>query len=181
MLVLILALGGNRMRAAVEESAQVVATGGRAVVLVDNAKSWRRFSFDPAVRVVDLAELEASRLSMKLEQMVLFKVPRRLFRTVGRGPLRKPARRASGVYESRFADRVHRRVVLPLYRPGWGAGSCRVIRRHVLDNTPPDLIVVTDPASMPYAAGLLASYGPSANVPQLSFGLDYAVLAEPAN
>ncbi|MGI5215781.1 hypothetical protein [Plantactinospora sp. CA-290183] len=175
MQVLFLALGASRTRAAVEESAQVVADGGRAVVLIDQKKPWRRVKFDPAVRVVELARLESSRLPVRIEQLVLYRAPRKLFRVVGRGPLRSGAKRVSGTYETRFADRVHRRLVVPLYRSGWGEGSHSLIRRTLLDDAAFDLIVVTDPASMPYAAGLVADYEARGGaVPRLSFGLEYA-------
>ena len=181
MQVLFLALGANRRRAAIEESAQVVADGGHAVVLIDDAKPWRRVSFDPGAQVVELSRLECAHLPMKVERLLLFKVPGLLFRTVGRGALRKWARRAADAYERRLADRVHRRLVVPLYRSVWGEASRSLIQRHVLDGASFDLFVVTDLASMPCAARLLASYDASdAEAPQLAFGLDYALPAVPA-
>lgn len=172
MRVLFLALGGSRKRAAVEESAQVVADGGQAVVLIDKAAGWRQVTFDPAVEVVDLAGLENRRLPLRIEQFLLFKAPRRGLRAVGRGPLRGLAGRAAGAYESRIADRVHRRVVLPAYRSRWG--GVPLLRRQVLRDTVFDLMVVTDPVSMPYAARLLAGYDAAGDPPRLAFGLDYA-------
>lgn len=175
MQVLFLALGANRTRAAAEESAQVVADGGRAVVLIDQRQPWRRVKFHRSVKVVELARLEAARLPVRIEQILLYRAPRKVFRAVGRGPLRARVGRASASYENRFADRVHRRLVLPLFRTGWGEGSHAVIRRGLPADAAFDLIVVTDPASMPYAAGLIADYeARGVAVPRVAFGLDYA-------
>ncbi|MEV0427367.1 hypothetical protein [Micromonospora sp. NPDC050495] len=175
MQVLFLALGANRSRAAQEESAQVVADGGRAVVVIDQRQPWRRVKFHRSVKVVELSRLEAARLPVRIEQLLLFKGPRKVFRAVGRGPLRERVGRVSTGYETRFADRVHRRLVQPLYRKGWGEGSHAVIRRGLPADAAFDLIVVTDPASMPYAAGLVADYeARGVPVPRLAFGLDYA-------
>jgi hypothetical protein len=172
--VLFLALGGNRARAAVEESAQVVAVGGRPVVLVDTLRPWRRMSFDPAVEVVELSTLESTRMPVRLERAVLFTVPRRLFRVVGRGPLRQPARRVSARYETRVAERLHRQVVLPMIRPRWGEGTCPVLCRYLAKGGDLDAIVVLDPASMPYAAGLVAGYrSAGTRPPRLAFGIDH--------
>ncbi|MDG4786330.1 hypothetical protein O7626_10385 [Micromonospora sp. WMMD1102] len=180
MQVLILALGANRGRGVAAEAAQVVADGGRVVVLVDQqAKLWRRIKFAKGVRVVDLRRLESTRLLGKVEQVLLYRGPRKLFRVVGRGPLHGRAQRASGVFETRVADPVHRRLVQPLFRRGWGDGSRSLIRSRVLDSERFDLIVVADPTSMPYAAGLLADYQRAGgDVPRFSFGIDYAALSD---
>lgn len=171
--VLFLALGASRMRAAAEESAQVVADGGRAVVLIEQRTPWRQTTFDPAVEVVELSRAEAAWLPVRLEQLVLYRVPRKLFRTVGRGPLRKRVRRTAGWYETRIADRVHRRLAAGLFRPGWGEGAHRLLRHAVPG--PYDLVVVLDPISMPYAAGLVADHeARGVAVPSIAFGLDYA-------
>ncbi len=173
MHVLFLALGASRKQAAVDESAQVVADGGRAVVLIDTRRPWQQAEFDPAVEVVELSRVEAARLPVRLEQLVLFRLPRGLFRTAGRGPLREKVRRVAGRYEARVADPVHRRLVGSRFRPGWGAGAHRLLRRAVPG--PYDLIVVLDPISMPYAAGLVADLeARGAPVPRCAFGLDYA-------
>lgn len=173
MHVLFLALGGSRARAAVEESAQVVADGGHAVVLIDQRKPWRRVTFDQAVTVVELSRLESARLPVRIERLLLYRAPRKLFRTVGRGPLRDRVGRVSGTYEARIADRVHRRLAVPMYRSGWGRGSHPVIQQSLPG--PFDLIVVLDPISIPYAAGLVAGYElRGLALPRVAFGLDYA-------
>lgn len=180
MQVLFLALGASRTRTAAEESAQVVADGGQAVVLIDQRKSWRRVTFDQAVTVIELSRLESGRLPVRIEQLLLYRAPRKLFRVVGRGALRDRMGRLSGTYETRFADRVHRRLAVPLYRPGWGEGSRRVIRQGLPGTF--DLIVVLDPVSMPYAAGLLADYeARGVALPRVAFGLDYAGTAAPGD
>ncbi|MFC6023049.1 hypothetical protein ACFP2T_43725 [Plantactinospora solaniradicis] len=172
--VLFFALGARRMRAVADESAQVVADGGQAVVLIDHAKLWRDVTFDPAVRVVELSGIEADQLPMRIGHGLLYDVPRGLFRAAGRGPLRQRARRAAAAYEFRLADRVHRRVLAPSYRLVWGEVSQSLVQRHVLDGASFDLVVVTDSPSMPYAARLLERYGASGWNPQVAFGLDYA-------
>ncbi|SCL32159.1 hypothetical protein GA0074692_3250 [Micromonospora pallida] len=178
MQVLFLALGANRAQAAVVDSAQVVADGGRPVVLVDQRASWRRMKFDPAVKVVELSRLEATRLPVRIERFLLHRAPRKVFRAVGRGPLRTGVEKVSGTYEARFADRVHRRLVMLLYRAGWGERSHSVIRGGLPGDGIFDLIVVVDPASMPYAAGLIADYeARGLSVPRVAFGLDYAASA----
>ena len=172
MQVLFLALGASRKRAAADESAQVVADGGRAVVLIDTRSAWRGTEFDPAVDVVELSRVEAARLPVRLEQLVLYRAPRKLFGTVGRGPLRRRVRKVAGRYEARVADRVHRRLVATRFRPGWGAGAHRLLRQAVPG--PYDLVVVLDPISMPYAAGLVADHeARGLGAPRIAFGLDY--------
>jgi hypothetical protein len=171
--VLFLALGASRKQAAADESGQVVADGGRAVVLIDARKPWSRTEFDPAVEVVELSRIEATRLPVRLEQLALYRMPRALFRTAGRGRLRPTMKKAAGRYEARIADRVHRKLVATRFRPGWGKGAHRLLRRAVPG--PYELIVVLDPISMPYAAGLVADLeARGVTVPPVAFGLDYA-------
>lgn len=172
MHVLFLALGASRKQAAADESAQVVTDGGRAVVLIEAGKPWAQTHFDPAVEVVELSTVEIARPLVRLEGFALYRVPRGLFRVAGRGPLRAKVRKAAGKYESRIADRVHGKLVATRLRPGWGEGAQRLLRRAVPG--PYDLIVVLDPISMPYAAGLLADLeARGAAMPRVAFGLDY--------
>lgn len=174
--VLFLAVGGNRPRVVATEAAEVVAAGGRAVVLVEHAGPWRGLGLDPAVEVVELSRSESARRSTRLVRAVLYGLPHRLFAVAARGPLRSPARRARDRYDSRFADRVHRRFVLPRQRPGWGARIPDELRRQLPDAAGLDLVVVADAVSLPYASGLLAAYrAAGAPEPALTFGLEYAV------
>jgi hypothetical protein len=150
--VLFLALGGSRKVAAAGESAQVIADGGRATVLIDTRKPWQATTFDPAVEVIALSEVEASRASVRLARLA-FAVPRRVL--AGR--------------VARLETRVQRRLAS---RPGWGAGAHQVLRRAVPSAY--DVVVVGDPVSMPYAAGLIADHeARGVAVPRITFGLDY--------
>ena len=180
MRVLFLALGGSRKQAAADESARVVADGGRAVVLIDTSKPWAQTRFAPAVDVVELSTVESARPLVRFERFALYRVPRGLFRVAGRGPLRAKVRAAAGRYESRIADRVHGKLVATRLRPGWGEGAHRLLRGAVPG--PYDLIVVLDPISMPYAAGLFADLeARGAAMPRVAFGLDYVSPEEHAH
>lgn len=177
MQVLFLALGGTRRRAVVEESAQVVADGGTAVVLVDQAKTWHRETFDPGVEVIELSRLERLHPPRRMEKVLLFKGPGALFRLVGRGPLRQWATETRKTYERRIANVAHRALILPADRRVWGAVRQRLIHRHVLHHRRPfDLLVVSDLDSMVTAAHLLDSY-PASNLPepQVSYSYDNAM------
>lgn len=173
MKVLFLALGASRRRAAVEESAHVVAEGGTALVLVEDAKAWRRDTFAPGVEVVQLTELEQRHGVRRLEQLFLYKGPRFvLFRVVGRRRLRPWARRASAAYERRIANRVHRKVFAPAYDRFGGGPEARVrLMRRFVAAQDVDLVVVTDPLSMPTAVALFGDR-PDAG-PRLAFSIDH--------
>ena len=110
MHVLFLSVGGTRRRAVVEESAQVLADGGTATVVVDRAAPWSKETFATGVTVVELAGLEQRRPALRFEQAVLYKAPRKVLRTVGRGPLRRFAKRAEKAYERRIASRASKEV-----------------------------------------------------------------------
>ncbi|MFC4145030.1 hypothetical protein ACFO0M_02065 [Micromonospora mangrovi] len=168
MHVLFLSVGGTRRRAVVEESAQVVADGGTATVVVDRVAPWSRETFADGVRVIDLAGLEQRQRAARVEQAVLFKAPRKVLRTVGRGPLRRFAKRAEKSYEKRIAARAHRAFVRLRgdLRPKLVDG---LLRR----GNPVDVLVVTDPVAMPYAARLLTGGRPAAQ-PRVCFSYDYA-------
>ena len=176
MQVLFLALGATRRRAVVEESAQVVADGGHAVVLISQAKPWSREQFQPEVEVVDLARLESRHPARGIEKALLFSGPRLVFRTLGRGPLSGSVRRAGKAYERRIASPVHRAFIMPSYRRAWGDLRQRLIHRHVLaEGAPFDLFVVSDPASMPPAVGLLANRAAGDSpAPRVAYSYDYA-------
>jgi hypothetical protein len=174
MRVLFFALGGTRRRAVAEESGDVVARGGRAVVLVDQVKQWKG-SFPRGVDVVDVSQLELRHLPRSIEMALLFRAPRRLFRMLGRGRLAPWTRRAGRAYERRVAVPLHRKVFMPAYHRVWRGARGRLIRRHVLRGTSFDLFVVSDPASIPDAAGILSSYlAGGVAPPGLAFGIDHA-------
>jgi hypothetical protein len=181
MQVLFLALGATRRRTVTDESAQVVADSGRAIVVIDQASAWSRDSFAPDVEVVELCRLELLHSPMSIERSLLFEAPRLLFRMIDRGPLARSARRAAKAYERRIADPLHRRMFMPLYRRVWRRARHRLIERHVLHGVSFDLFVVSDPVSMPVAARLFMKYAAKNRIaPRISYGLDYAAPAASA-
>ncbi len=169
--MLFVALGATRRVDAVAESAQVVAAGGRAVVLVDRATTWRTAAFAPGVRVVALAKLRRDHPPWKAQDLLLFRGPRALFRAVGRGRLRDLSQRAARAYERRIAGLVHRRLFLPAYERIWRDVRRSLVERHVMRGTHYDVVVVCDPTSMPLVARLIAAAGRPAR-PAVRFRLD---------
>lgn len=173
MQVLFLALGATRRRAVVEESGQVVADGGRAVVLVDQARTWSRDQFAPRVEVVELSRLESRHLPRLIERAIVFAGPRAVFRMAGRGPLAKWARRGQKAYERRIAARMDR-AFMRLYLRLWGDVRQKLIDRHAASGAAVDLMVVCDPTSIPPAAQLMKTYEAGRiRPPQVSYSYDY--------
>lgn len=166
--VLFLALGGNRARVVVEESARVVAGGGRSTVVVDELTAWRGHRFAPGVRVVELARLQRAHLPVAAEQLIVHRAPRAALRAVGRGRLAGWSQRATRAYDRRIASRVHRRIFLPAYQRLWGDARYRLLRRRIARDTF-DLLVVADPISIPVAARLVLT---DRVCPEISYGLD---------
>lgn len=148
MRVLFLAAEGMRRRAVAVESARVVAEGGRAVVVVGREKTWDDTDFAPGVELVVRAGLDLRSPARSMEWLLLFHLPRKVYRTVGRGPLRRPVS-AMGRLHERIALSVQRGVVLPLHRRRYKDGP------HVLHSSSFDVIVVADAVSMPDALTLL--------------------------
>ncbi|MFJ8580592.1 hypothetical protein [Micromonospora sp. NPDC093277] len=176
MHVLFLALGGTRRRAVIEESAQVVADGGTAVVLVGNPRRWEEETFDPGVEVIELSRLEQLHPASTVEK-VLFNGPGVLLRLAGRGPLRPWATKARRAYARRVSIPAHRAFILPADRPTWGEWQQRLIFRHVLlQRRPFDLLVVSDLPSMVPAARLLAGC-PAGNLPEPQVSYSYDTVA----
>ncbi|SCL23837.1 hypothetical protein GA0070624_2808 [Micromonospora rhizosphaerae] len=168
MHVLFLSVGGTRRRAVVEESAQVVADGGAATVVVDRAAQWSRETFAAGVTLVELARLEQRQPALRVEQAVLFKAPRKVLRTVGRGPLRRFAHRAEKSYERRIASRAHRAFLRMR-----GDVRPKLVDALVRRGASVDVMVVTDPLAMPYAARLVSGAPRSAR-PEVCFSYDYS-------
>ncbi|WP_433349084.1 hypothetical protein [Micromonospora sp. CA-111912] len=167
MHVLFLSIGAVRRRAVVEESAQVVADGGTATVVVDRISPWNRETFANGVRVIELAALQRRTPVARIEQAVLFKAPRKILRTVGRGPLRGFSKRAERAYQTRVADRAHRAFVRLR-----GDNRAKLIER-VGARSRVDVLVVTDPIAMPYAARLTGGHH-APTYPRVCFSYDYA-------
>lgn len=176
MNVLFLALGATRRRAVVEESARVTADGGTAVVIVEQASAWRKETFAPGVEVVDLATV-ARHAPVRIEQLLLYRAPGFLLRRVlGRGPLRAPVHRAAGAYQRRIADRIHRRLFLPLYRRVWGDVRTRVLDREVSRRAPFRSVVVADPLSMPDVVRMFRTEQTGGGAaPKLCYSIDHVV------
>ncbi|MGW9026213.1 hypothetical protein ACWGQ5_18840 [Streptomyces sp. NPDC055722] len=158
MQVLFLALGAARKRAVVAESAAVAAAGGRAVVLVADKKRWAKETFAPGVVLTTAAEMEARHVPRRLERAVLYQGPRRVAGTLGRGRLRAKTKKALKAYEKGVADRVHRRVFLPLHRRVWPTAGARMIQRCFGPQGGPDLVVVADALSIRRAVDLLETW-----------------------
>ena len=161
--VLVLALGGTRRRAALEDAARVVAAGGTAVILVDDSATWRNDRPARGVRLVDRSALERRHSWLRWEHLLLYRVPGFAFRKAGD--------RVWQAYRRRVADRLHRRVFLPLARRGTVGLPPHLIRRYADAAGKLDLLVVNDPASMPAAVALLRTYGRT-DAPRVAYGID---------
>jgi hypothetical protein len=174
MNVLFLALGASRRPAVVAECAQVVADGGTACVLVGTVKPWLRAELDEQVELIDAADVWRGHLPMKIEYLVLYRGPRFLmYRVIGRGPLRRPVRRAARAYERHVADVLHQRVYLPVYLRLYAGVRDRLILERVRREKRFDWVVVGDPASMPDAVRLLDSLERAAYRPGVSYSIDH--------
>ncbi|AVT32830.1 hypothetical protein C6361_28975 [Plantactinospora sp. BC1] len=174
--VLILALEGSRRLAVLADVERVIAAGGSATLVVNDIGKWRREKLPKQLRVVDLTKLELRLAPLAVEQMVLVRGPGFLFKAVGRGPLAGRSKKANRAYQRAFADRVHRRVGLPVYRRLFqplyakkGDPRLRLLDRYVLQPGRFDVLVVSDPGSMPAAATILADLTARNVAPTLCF------------
>ncbi|TLS46425.1 hypothetical protein FE633_08875 [Streptomyces montanus] len=171
MRVVFLALDATRRQAVTSESAEVVAGGGRAVVLVENRKAWEEEPFAPGVEVVELRQLELRHPPRLLEWLLLFRGPRVVAALLGRGPLRPFVRRAERAYERRVALPLHRRVFTPAYRKVYGDVRQQVIGSLVRRRSP-EVIVLADSAGLRYAPTLLD--GASVPAPRMAYSLRHS-------
>ncbi|WP_328462423.1 hypothetical protein OHA21_35190 [Actinoplanes sp. NBC_00393] len=165
MQVLFLALGANRRRAVIEESRRVVEHGGRAVVLVTSRSAWSAETFAPGVRVLALPSPD-THWPLRAEQVVLFRGPRFVLARAARVLKRSP-KRWIGAYEKRVANRMHRKVFLPVYRKAWPDQQKRALAAQVRAGGPYDAFVVTDPISFPVARELIGSERVAFRIDQL--------------
>jgi hypothetical protein len=163
--VVFLALGATRRSAVVTESARIVADGGTATVLIDQRPAWAKDRFPDGVEVVELPVLE-ERYRPAAVALLLFRVPRMLFRVCAPGPLRGLGDRLGKAYRRRVARPADRRLAR-IYRRDAGTVRRRAFRQAVLRDRSPDLIVVADPQSLAPAAELAAT-GPGRRV-ELAF------------
>lgn len=171
MKVLFLAVGATRRRAVAAESARVVAEGGRAVVVIGKEKAWHDTDFAPGVDVVVRAGLDLRSPARSVEWLLLFRLPRKVYRTVARGPLRGPVS-AMGRLHERVALSMQRGVVLPLHRRRFKDGP-RDDGKHVLHGSSFDLIVAADAASIPDALKLLAGASADEVRPRVAYSLEH--------
>jgi hypothetical protein len=180
--VLLVAVGGTRRREVVQGSAQLVATGAAATVVIGNPMAWKDESFDPRVSLVALSPHERSRLTLRLERRIVFTFPRLIFRLIEWGPLAPWALRAWGAYKRRIAVRIDRRIVIPLYR--WITGDVRrsFLREQLSQGPHVGAVVITDPASITLAAWLRDQQLPAiADGARWSFRLDEHFPSYPAS
>jgi hypothetical protein len=173
MRVLFLAYGATRRRTVVDEAADVVAGGGRAVVLIEWPALWRGVEFAPGVEVVNVYG-DRWTLSRTVVDWVLFRFPEFVLGHLARGPFARTVARFGRGYRNRIARPLLDGVVLPAHRWLGRAARERVYRRHLFGGERPDLVVIGDPVSMPEALAVLARYGDGL-APQLSYRMDLTV------
>jgi hypothetical protein len=165
--VLFLALGASRWRAVVEECGQIVGDGGTATVVFDSTPSRQRARLPDGVTPIDVAKLERARGPMRVEHLLVYRGPRFVLRRLLRSRA-EPVVRA----HRKVADRFHRRIFLPVYRPFQGESRARLIAREVSRNPRPyDWIIVADSRSMPDAVRLLDGLG--SGRPGVAYSIDH--------
>jgi hypothetical protein len=152
--VLFLALGGSRWRAVVEECGQVIADRGTATVVFDSTASRQRAALPDGVTLIDVVKIERTRGPMRVEHLLVYRGPRFVLRRV----LRSRAEPVLRAYR-KVADRFHRRIFLPVYRPFQVESRAGVIAREISRHPPYDWIIVADSRSMPVAVRLLDALG----------------------
>jgi hypothetical protein len=170
MTVVILALGASRRRATVADAQAVIAAGRTPIVVVESLRSWRGDPLPAEAKKVEIAALLRSHPPLRIEHAFLYGLPRRALRIAGRARGAK----ATAAYEQKFANRVHNRVAA-LHRRLWPSARTEAVRRAV--GGPPDLILVTDPASFTLAAALVAPHRSGRLPTQVAFGSAYALAA----
>ena len=111
MNVLFLALAAGRRLAVLDESAEVVNDGGRAVILTDTLRPWHGYQLAPGVELVPLGALSKDRLPMRIVNLVVVRIPDKLLRIVGKGPLRQPSKRVRRAYKRRIGQPLQRRAI----------------------------------------------------------------------
>ncbi|MEV6629634.1 hypothetical protein AB0M54_02635 [Actinoplanes sp. NPDC051470] len=171
--VLFLAEGGTRKRAAAIDAVRVLDAGGEATLVVRDFAAWKNERLDKRIRVIDVDKLEKRYGWMRAEQALLVRGPRAAFRLVGLGPVKRLSQRAAGAWDRRVATPLHQRTFLPLLRRRPAARPPALIRQHLGSRAGVDLLVVTDPASMPAAVTFLQIF----DVPRVAYNLDTAPAA----
>ncbi|GAA1789657.1 hypothetical protein GCM10009682_09580 [Luedemannella flava] len=146
--VLFVATGGSRRRAVSIESAEVLAAGGRATVIVDHLGAWKSSALPDGVEIVETTALELRHWARAWEQLLVFAAPAFVVRVLGRGALMRPVTRLHRAYLRLFATRLHRGLFMPVYRALTRRVRARLISRAVLRGAAYDAVVVSDPRSV---------------------------------
>ncbi|WP_433466304.1 hypothetical protein [Spirillospora sp. CA-128828] len=152
MNVLFVALGASRRPAVVRESAQVVADGGTAAVLVRKTSSWAKDPLPAGVEAVELPALER-RYRPAAVRLLLYRFPRLLLRVCLPGPFRGLGIRVDSAYRRRAARPIDRRLAR-FYRRDPVVVRRRMVERELLRGRSVDLVVVADPQSLVIVAEL---------------------------
>ncbi len=167
MRVLFLAFGAYRRQAVIEECEKVLADGGTATVVIESMAKWRRVKLPDGVTVVDTATLRRERLAMRIEYLVVYRGPRFVLRRVAG----RRAKRAIAVHK-KVADKLHGRLVLPVYRRLAPEPRGRLIARRIARTDERyDWIIVADASSMPDVVELVDALGDAA--PGIAYSVDY--------
>jgi hypothetical protein len=171
MRVLFLAYGATRSRTVAAESAEVLAHGGEATVLIEWPAFWGTVEFAPGVEVVHIYQLERWRLARQLVDLILFRVPGFIFYHLARGRAERQVRRFGSAYRHRIARPTLDRIILPVYRRLWRGARERLFARR-LDGRTFDMIVISDPASIPEGLTMAARVG-DGDPSRLSYRMDF--------
>jgi hypothetical protein len=173
--IVFVAEGGNRKRAAVAEAEQALAAGDDVTLVIRHRSQWDSQAGIPAgARVIDLHGLEKQERWVPVEWLLLVRGPRFAFRILGVGPLKAFSERASRAWRHRIANPLHARVFLPLVRRREQSRPVALLERGLGGRTRVDLLVVTDPMSMPSAVEFLDRH-PATRV---AYDVEHATMGE---
>lgn len=184
MMVLFLALTATRARAISRQSHFLLERGVDVVLVTTNPDPWyAEHGLDARVQVHALRSGEGRQIVPRAERVLVFRIPRGVFRRLRRLPGRAGA--ASRAVERRYeraADLFHRKVFQRLYTVFRPYLLWRVARREVLsriDMAAVTEVVVGDSHAIPLGWHI-ARANPSV---QVSFSLDrsaYGAADQPA-
>lgn len=146
MNVLFVALGATRKPAIIRQSAQVLAGGGNAAVLIGKPSAWTREPLPDGVDAFELHALER-RYRPAAVRILLYGIPLLLLRMCFPGPFRGIRKRIDAGYRRRVARPVNRRLAR-FYRRDPAAVRRRAVDRELLRGRSIDLVVVGDPQSL---------------------------------
>lgn len=173
MNVLFLGVGNSQVKGTIAQSEQVLCDGGRALILVETFRPWRKEALPDGVELVGLGSLEKDHWPLRIEQVLLFRLPDGLLRAVGRGPARKFGNRARSWYDERFAERAHRRIV-SRYRRIWRNRNHEHLMSWLVRRGDLDYVVVTNYASIPLGARIQHDLDATSTPrPKVRFSIDH--------